>query len=113
MFQNAKQMFYVDNTTVIEKVYTTGEVNTTYSLTLVNAAPTLSKTYILFYCASEDPVDTVMLDLIGKQKHHNVCMCRKNIFPYINPLARSKLASKAIYCTLVGGDVDCSRVIYR
>jgi len=73
---NANQLFYPeDNAIIIEN--TTGNVNTTYTLTLMKATSTYHKTNISFHCGSEDPVDTVRLDLIGKQKHHNVCMCRK------------------------------------
>jgi len=74
--QNIKQVFYPeDNVIIIEN--TTGKVNTTYTLTLMNATSTYHKTNISFYCDSGVLVDTVTLDLIGKQNHHNVCMCRK------------------------------------
>jgi len=73
-FQNANQVFSADNATIIEKVNYTERVNTTYTLTLMNATSDY-KTNISFYCASEVPIDTVTLDLKGKQKHHNVYMC--------------------------------------
>ena len=77
-FQNANQVFSADNATIIEKVNYTERVNTTYryTLTLMNAKSDY-KTNISFYCDGEVPVDTVTLDLIGKQKHHNVCMRSK------------------------------------
>ena len=76
-FRNEPQMFHADNATLIEKVNYTERVNTTYRLTLMNAKSDY-KTNISFYCDSEEvPMDTVTLDLIGKQKHHNVCMCSK------------------------------------
>ena len=59
-FNNTEHLFYEDDSISI------GEVNNTYTLTLVNAAPTYKKTNILFYCNSQVPVDTVTLDLIGK-----------------------------------------------
>ena len=100
-------MFYSeDNAIIIEN--STRKVKTTYTLTLMNATSTYHNTNISFYCHSEsqDPVDTVTLDLISKQKHHNVFACVENkSFPLINPSARSKLASKARYCTLAGGEV--------
>ena len=79
-FQNAPQMFHADNATIIEKVNYTEIVNTTYryTLTLMNAKSDY-KTNISFYCDSEVPVDTVTLDLKGKQKHHNVYMCITHI----------------------------------
>jgi len=77
MLQNAKDVFYVDNTTIIQKVNKTGEVNTTYSLILMKATSNYNKLNISFGCDNKDSVDTVTLDLIGKQKHYNVCMCRK------------------------------------
>jgi len=78
-FGHAKEIFYADNTTITMKVNTTGKVNNTYTLTLMNATSTYHNTNISFFCHSEsqDPVDTVTFHLIGKQKHHNVCMCRK------------------------------------
>jgi len=76
-FKNASQMFFADNATIIEKVNNTGRVNTTYTLTLMKATSVYHKTNISFYCDSRVPVDTVTLDLIGKQTHHKVCICSK------------------------------------
>jgi len=76
-FQNANQVFSADNATIIEKVNNTGRVNTTYQYTLTLMNATSNYKTISFYCDSEVPIDTVTLDLIGKQKYHNVCMCSK------------------------------------
>jgi len=76
--QNATpQVFFADNATIIGKVNYTERINTTYTLTLMNATSVYHTSNISFFCDGEVPVDTVTLDLIGKQKHHNVCICSK------------------------------------
>ena len=71
-YRNTNQVFHYEENTI-----DIGEFNNTFTLTLINAMSTYHKTNISFYCDSDVPLDTVRLDLIGKQKHHKVCMSRK------------------------------------